>query len=149
VRGYLIDLQYVFTRQIVSLHSPSKEDYAVKLPWKQSAKESTIVSLTQVCSTLRVLALPLVWAVVYVETMKDWGLLWKRICRESGQYIQAFINFWAIARLPHLCMDHLEEQGRDLLWYAFIDRKNYRLCNRNFKKNDPYRKLGNGPDGRG
>jgi hypothetical protein len=135
--------------QIIHYHAPSKEDYAVKLPWKRSARESTLVSLTQVSSTMRKLALPLVWAVVYVETMKDWGLLWKRICRESGQHIHTFINFWAIARLPHLCMDYLEEQGKDLLWYAFSKRKNNPLCNRTFPGGSPYKKLGNGPDGHG
>jgi hypothetical protein len=81
--------------------------------------------------------------------MKDWGLLWKLSSQESGQYIHTFINFWAIANLPHLCMDHLEDQGKDLLWYAFIDRKNTPLSQDGQYKHDPYRRLGNGPDGHG
>jgi hypothetical protein len=138
---------------IINYFIPSREDYAVKLPWKRSARDSTLVSLTQVSSTMRKLALPLVWAIVYVETMKDWGLLWKRISVQSGQYIQTFINFWAIARLPPLCRDHLQERGKDLLWYAFIDRKNNPLYDlvtgEKFINYDPYERLGNGPDGHG
>lgn len=139
---------------VLSYYEPSREDYAVKLPWKRSARESTLVSLTQVSRQMRNLALPLLWSIVYVETMKDWGLLWMRISRESGRHIHTFVNFWAIAKLPHLCMDYLEEQGKDLLWYAFIDRKDNPLCDRDFENDrwvrfNPYSKLGNGPDGYG
>lgn len=139
----------LFDSLIVQYHAPSMEDYAVKLPRKRSARESTLVSLTQVCSSMRRLVLPLVWAVVYVETMKDWGILWRRICPESGQYIRTFVNYWAIARLPYLCMDYLDEQGKDLLWYAFIDRKNNPPSDRELVGESPYKKLGNGPDGHG
>lgn len=147
---------HLHTRLIINYHTPSQEDYAVNLPWKRSARESTLASLTQVSRQTRKIALPQVWAVVYVETMKDWGLLWKRISCKSGQYIHTFINFWAIARLPHLCRDLLEEQGRDLLWYAFINRRanKNRLCDRKFVYDNgtpycPYKRLGNGPDGHG
>lgn len=138
---------------IVNYYTPTREEYAITLPWKRSASQSTLVALTQVCSVMRRIALPLVWAIVYIETMKDWGLLWKRICRQSGQHVHTFINFWAIARLPPYCMDHLKERGKDLLWYAFIDRKNNPLCDlvtghKNIRY-DPYEKLGNGPDGHG
>lgn len=96
--------------------------------------------------------------------MKDWGILWKRISSESGQHIVAFINFWAIAKLGTLAMDKVEEYGKDLLWYAFVDRRQENLpqvkgdrltCLRKDRKRTEERHredlqlLGNGPDGYG
>lgn len=83
----------------------------------------TIVALTKVCQGTRGVALPIVWSYVYVETMKDWCILWKRISAESGQHIRAFVTFWAIARLPPFAMDKIESRGKNMLWYAFFDRK--------------------------
>lgn len=90
--------------------------------------------------------------------MQDWGLLWKRICNENGKHIQAFINFWAIASLPPLAMDLIEGKGKDLLWNAFINRKDEdiyqgtdEIVSDSLLRHWQYARLelGNGPDGHG
>lgn len=97
------------------------------------------------------------WGYVYVQTMKDWGLLWKRISVESGQHIRGFINFWAIAALDPMAMDKLEARGKGLLWYAFVNREETNLYDEDEEDISEkwgcawseYLGTGPGPDGRG
>ena len=93
------------------------------------------------------MALSVVWKYVYLETMEEWGLLWRLITPESGQHICAFVNFWTTPTLPIFALDDLERRGKDLLWYAFSDRAKqpalYRFSHRR------YRKVKSGPDNRG
>lgn len=124
---------------------PTKETYVVDQPWKRTASESTLAALTQVCWRMRCIALPVVWKYVYLESMEEWGLLWKRISPESGQHICAFINFWTVPELPPLAMDDVESFGKDMVWYAFADRNNLPIGRRDHCR----RKLNSGPDNRG
>lgn len=81
---------------------------------------------------------------------EDWGILWKRTSAESGQHIRAFITFWAIAKHPPLAMDKVENLGKDMLWYGFVDRQKEKLCDGNWnRQRNKYKTFGNGPDGYG
>jgi hypothetical protein len=146
----------IVARLIIKHFTPTRVNYAVSHPWRQTSSQSTLASLSQVSRIMRNAALPLIWSIVYVETMKDWGQLWKRISPESGKHIKAFITFWAIARLSHLAQDRCEEQGKDLLWYAFQDRRYTFVCQCHSCRKDedsdlrnPVNVYGNGPDGHG
>jgi hypothetical protein len=112
----------LYHREIISYYKPTRKEYALMMPWKQRAEKSSLSTLSQICKQTRRISLPLIWSVVYVETMKDWSLLWKRICPESGQHVQAFIQLWVLTNIPLLAMDDLDRCGKDLLWFAFMDR---------------------------
>ena len=135
-------------RLIVDCFAPTRKTYVVNQPWKRTASESTLTALTQVCRRMRRAALPLVWKYVYLETMEEWGLLWKRISPESGQHICAFVNFWAIPVVPPMAMDDVEELGKDMLWYAFAKRDEEPI-GRSYNHRPNLRLVKSGPDNRG
>lgn len=80
-------------RLVVDELRPSKEEYATHQPWKYSADKSSLAALTQVSRFTRAISLPIVWAYVYVQTMKIGVFCGKEPLQRVGSIFELLLLF--------------------------------------------------------